>query len=76
MGVLELGRKLNLTPETVHVHPSPHLGREEFDHHLPAEVHLLREIDARHPAATQLSLDTIRVADGGLEAVQEVSHGG
>jgi len=73
--VLQLGRELNLTPEAIHVHPRPHLGREEFDHHLPAEVHLLGEIDVRHPTATQLALDAIRVAYGGLEPVQKVRHG-
>ena len=49
-------------------------GRQDLDHHLAGEPRFLGEEDAAHPAAAELTLDLVAVAEHRLQAVAEVSH--
>ncbi len=37
---------------------------------------IVREVDGRHPTATQLPLNGVAVSEGGFEAVVEIRHDG
>ena len=52
--------------------PAADLGREHLDDDLPAEPRLLGEEDAAHPAAAELALDAVGVADHRLQAGREL----
>src|SRR5690606_40416748 len=65
----------DLALEPVHVHRGRHLGREDLDDHLPADPHLLGEEDVAHPAAAELALDAVLVAEVALEALGQLRHG-
>jgi hypothetical protein len=49
--------------------PCPELWREDLENDLPGELDLFRQDDAAHAAATELALDPIAAAQGGLEAL-------
>src|SRR5438132_1011144 len=51
------------------------LGGQHLHHHLAAEPHFFREEYAAHAAAAELLVDSVRGAEGRLEAVAEVEHG-
>ena len=61
MRVLQLGGEANLALEPLHVHPGRHLGREDFNHHLPPQADLFGQEHAAHAAAAELALDAVGV---------------
>jgi hypothetical protein len=70
--VVELRRELDLAPEALDVDPGGQLRREDLDHDLPLERPLGGDEDAAHPAARELLLEVVGVAEGGLELLAEV----
>ena len=76
VGMLQLGGHQDLTPEPLHGYPSRHLRRQHFDHDPAIEPHLRGHEHAAHSTAAEFALEAVGVADGGLEAVEEVRHGG
>ena len=76
VGVLEVGRQLNLALEPVHAHAGAHLGWQDLHHHAPAEGGVLRDEDAAHPSAAQLALDPVAFAERRLEALPQLGHRG
>src|SRR5206468_707280 len=73
---LERRGEADLALEAVGAQHRRHVGRENLEHHLPAERSLLREEDAAHAAAAQLTLDGVLRAEGVLEAAAEIVHQG
>jgi hypothetical protein len=71
VGVLELGRDVDLALEAVDAHPGRHLGREDLHDDWTLEPHLLGEEDAAHPAAAELALDGVSAAKLGLQLLAE-----
>ena len=72
--VLQAGGELDLPLESLDVHRSAHLGRQELDDDLTTEPDLFGQEDAAHAAATQLLQDAVVVADRGLKPVLEIDR--
>jgi hypothetical protein len=70
--MLQSCREPDLPLEALGRKGRPLIRREDLDHDVAAEARLLGDEDARHPAPTQLAVDAVRLAEGGLEAVAEV----
>ncbi len=49
-------------------------GLQHLKRHLALVLEVLGEIDGRHPTATELALDGVAVAQGGLQTVKRVGH--
>src|SRR5207249_7985499 len=67
---------LDLTQKPVRPESRCQLRAEHLERHLTVMLDVVREIDGRHAAAPQLSLDDIAAGEGGGEAVALISlHG-
>src|SRR5207247_1234009 len=67
---------LGLTQNPVRPESRRQLRAEHLERHLTVMLDVVREIDGRHAAAPQLSLDDIAAGEGGGEAVALISlHG-
>ena len=75
MRVLQRGGELYFPLEAIDAHPRCHFRRQELDDDLAVEGRLFRQVDPAHPTAAELPLEAVGVAEGRLEAVEEVSHG-
>ena len=73
--LLERGGELDLSLEPFSTDPRRELGAEDLGDDAPAQLHVLGHEHPRHPAATQLALDTVRRPEGGLEADAELVNG-
>ncbi len=78
MGMLQLGRELDLPPKPLTAHPRGELGRQHLHDHLPVQRLLERHKHPAHATAGQLTLEDVIVAERllqfGCEAV-ETGHG-
>ena len=74
--VLQRGDELYFPLEAIDVHSSRHFRRQEFDDDFAVEGLLCRQVDPAHSTAAEFPLEAVRVAEGGLEAVEEVGHKG
>ncbi len=72
----EPGGNLDLAQEALRADAAPELRSEHLDRHRPLVLHVLREEHGRHPSATELALDGVAVAEGGLDTRPEISHAG
>ncbi len=72
--MLQRGGELDLAPKPLDVDAGGHLRREHFYDDSAAERGFLGQEDPAHPAAAQLLVDAVRVAQGSLEAVTELGH--
>jgi hypothetical protein len=61
VGVGELGRDADLTQEPLGAERGRELGAQHFECHQAIMSEIAREIDHRHPATTQLTLDRVTV---------------
>src|SRR5947207_122398 len=59
VGMLQLGRELDLALESFSAHARRQLGRQHLHHHATAEADLLGEEDAAHAAAAELTFDAV-----------------
>src|ERR1043165_9507024 len=71
-GMLEPGGELDLALEALDADTGGHLRRQHLDDDLAAQAGLLGEEDPAHPAAAQLLLDAVGIAERRLEAGLEV----
>ena len=67
MRVLQLGRELDLAAEPVDAHARRELGQQHLDDDVPAQRRLDRQEDPRHPAAAELALEAVGLAQRLLE---------
>src|SRR5438094_8995937 len=73
--MLQRGGELDLAAEALGVQAGRHLRGQDFHHDLPLELALLSQKDPAHPTPAELLLDPVGVAEGGLQASQNVAHG-
>ena len=71
VGVREPGGDANLTKEPLGSRGGD-LGFQHLDRDVPVVAQVAREVDRRHPAASQLSLETIPIRD--LPALRRRHH--
>ena len=74
-GMLELRRHLDLAQEPLGAERGREIGAQHLDGDLPVVLQVLREIDRPHPAASQLPLEAVPVAEGFGEARGNAVHG-
>src|SRR4051812_9347695 len=70
--VLELGRELDLAPESSAADRRAELRVEPLDGDFPLVLDVVAEIDGGHPAPTELPLDLVTVTQGYLDAIEGV----
>jgi hypothetical protein len=76
VGVLQLGGKLDLAPEPIHVHAGGQLGEEHLHDNLPVERTLERNENPRHTPASELALKKIGIPQGPLKLLLKAgAHG-
>ena len=69
--MLQLRRDLDLLLEARRAHLARQLGRQHLDDDLPVQRSLRRDEQPAHPAAAQLTLEHVRVAERRLELCRE-----
>ncbi len=74
VGMLELGGEVDLAAEPLDAHPGRQLGQQYLDDDPALERRLQRQEDAGHPAAAELALDPVGIAERALKLVPEI-HG-
>ncbi len=74
VGVLELGREVDLALEAVDTYAGRQLGRQDLHDHRALEPHLFGEEDAAHPAAAELALNGVGSAEVGLQLLAELGR--
>ena len=74
MGVLELGRDLDLAQEPVGPEGGGELRVQDLDRDLAAVLQVLGQEDRGHAAAADLRLDGVAVGKGRLQALKEIHH--
>ena len=74
--VLQRGDRLDLALEPLDADALRELGRQHLHHDLALESRLLGHEDLRHAAAAEFALDGVAAAQGRLELVAQLSHGG
>ena len=67
MRVLQPSGELDFPLEPLSIDRGPHFGGQDLDDDLPAQPGFLGQEDTTHPPATQLFLDAVGLADGGLK---------
>ena len=77
MGVLQAGGELDFLEEAVGAERAGDLGPEHLERDLAGMLEVLREVDGRHAAATDLALDRVAVgrAGGVFRRARAVGHG-
>jgi hypothetical protein len=73
--VLQPRDELDLAMEPVEAHATGQVRWKELDDDLAVQAPLGGQEDVTHPAATELALDGVGVAEGGLESLAEIGHG-
>jgi len=74
--MVEAGGDLDLTQKPIGPEHRRQLGPQHLDRHLALVFQIVREIDRRHAAASELSLDGVAAGEGGVEALAEVPQRG
>ena len=54
---------------------SSEVGPEDLQGHLTVMPHIFSQIDRRHPAFAQLTLDGVAAFEGGVQASNGIGHG-
>ena len=75
VGVLEVGRQLDLGQEPLGADHGRQLGAEDLHGHRPVVADVLGEVDGGHAAGAGFAVETVAVREGGLEAAEEFGHG-
>ena len=70
--MLQLGRELDLAAEPVDADARRQLGQQHLDHDVPAQRGLDRQEDPRHPAAAELALEAVGLAQRLLELLTKI----
>ena len=73
--MMQIGGDFNLAEEPLGTNDDGEFGPEHLDRHFAVVLQVLGEVDGRHAAAPDLSLDGVAVGKGGLETVEDVCHG-
>jgi hypothetical protein len=73
--VLQAGGELDLPLEALDVDRGAHVGREQFDDHLPPQPGFLGEEDTAHPPASQFFQDAVGVTQSSLQPGLETDGG-
>jgi len=68
MGVPEVGGELDLPEKAVCPEIHRQLGMDHLERDQALLLQILRQVDRRHPTATELALDAVAVTQGGLKA--------
>ena len=74
MRMLQRGSQLAFAAEALGVYAGRHLRGQDLHHHRPPQRTLLCEEDATHPAAAELLVDVVGVAEDTLQARLEIDH--
>src|SRR6266852_2935207 len=61
------GGELDFAEEAIGTDGCGECRTEYLERHVPAVLHIAREIDRRHAATSQLPLDYVAVGEGGLQ---------
>ena len=75
MGVLQVGRELDLGQEPLGADHGGELGAEYLHGHPTGVADVLGQVDGRHPPGADFALEAIAVGEGRLEAAQQFGHG-
>ena len=74
MRVLQRGGQLDFAAEAILIHAGRHVGRQHLNDDFAMELYLFGQKHAAHATAAEFFLDAVGVADGGLDAVDEIGH--
>jgi hypothetical protein len=74
MRMLETGGQLDLTLESLRADSQRHVRREDFHYQVAVERAFVSDEHARHPAARQLAVYAIAVAEGVLKLFFELGN--
>ncbi len=66
--MVELRGEVDLGEEALSTKYRGQLGSEHLERHLPLVLQVLGEIDRRHPALAEFSVEAVAVGEGGSEA--------
>src|SRR5438552_11877283 len=72
--MLQPGRDLDLTKETVGAETHGQLGMQHLDGHRALVAHVSREIHGRHATPPDLAVEVVAVRYGGLQTAEQVAH--
>src|SRR5688500_7966514 len=72
--MLQAGSELYLSPEPVDADRRRHFRRQHFNNDFAAERRLFSDEDARHSATAELMLESIAVAERGLQLFAQLFH--
>ena len=72
--MLQLGGDLDLTEESVGPEGGGKLGAQDLERHLAAVLEILGQVDRRHSALSQLTVEPVSVDESGAQSFQNVSH--
>jgi hypothetical protein len=75
MGMLQPAGEANLPLESLGAQACGQLGAEHLESHWAVVTEVVGDINRRHAAVPQLSLEPIARAEAGLESLQAVLHG-
>ena len=67
--MLETGGIANLSKELIDADPAHGLRRQHLDRHPASQLHVAREVHRPHAPLSQLLVDEVPVAHGGLETL-------
>jgi hypothetical protein len=74
VGVLEVGRNLDLGQETFGTDNGGQLGLEHLQRDLALVLEVIGQVDGRHPALTQLTRDGVAAFEGRVQASDWIGH--
>ena len=76
VGVLELGRDPDLAEESLGADRRGDVRVEHLDRDSALVAPIVREVDVRHAAPTQLAVDDVAFTENLLDLIEEIAHAG
>ena len=73
--MLQIGRELDLGQEPLGADHGGELGAQHLERHAAIVADVLRQVDGRHAAGADLTVQAIAVRQGGLEPAEQFGHG-
>jgi len=74
VGVLEVGREGDLGQEPLGADHRRQLGPEHLEGHRPVVADVLGQVDGRHPARADLTVEAVAGRESGLEPAEQLGH--
>jgi len=76
VGMLQIGRELDLGQEPLGPDHGGELGAEDLQGHPPGVADVLGQVDGGHSAGADFALQAVAVGQGALQATQQLRHRG